>query len=451
MQASYSLVFTVIITMTGALLYGAPPEPDLPETGAGDPARAGLERAASDGIADAVFTNEVLTLPKALSLALLHNPELNSAQLESQASEGRVTQAAARLNPAFSFEAENFGGRQELKQFETAEYTAQIEQAFELGGKRGKRIQVATSERRLTGFDLETRQLDIRAETRRRFVGVLGAQARTGLARETVALAEGFVKAVAARVGAGKVSPMELEKAHVLLAQKRIALEQSQTDLQTARIQLAAQWGSARPMFECAAGDLPAVPAIPPLPDLMSRLSGNPDVARWAIEIERSQAVLARAMAARVPDLTVGAGIRHFSDTDSEAFVAGVSLPLPLFDRNQGGIREAQSLLAKAKQQQRAAEVKAAADLATTRRLFATAANRASALKDDVLPRVKTVFDAFQSGYTQGKYSYLEILDAQRTLVESQSEYIDALITAQTALADLERIAGGQLQVQNQN
>ena len=392
-----------------------------------------------------------LTLTQALALAEERHPGLNSARLEAQAAEGRATQAAACQNPTLSFEAENFGGKNEQKGLDTAEYTAQIEQAFELGGKRGKRMHVATAERQLAGFDLEASRLDIRAETSRRFAGVLGAQARASLARETVALAEDFLKAVAARVGAGKVSPMEQEKAHVLLAQKRIALDQAQRDLETARIQLAAQWGSVRPIFECGAGDLLAVPAFPPLAALTSRLPGNPDVARWVIEIERAQAVLARERAARLPDLTVAAGIRRSSETDSDTWVAGVSLPLPVFDRNQGGIQEAGSLLAKVEQQRRAAEVKAAADLATAHQSLAAVANRASALRDDVLPRVKTVFDAVQSGYTQGKYTYLEVLDAQRTLAESQAEYVDALISAHTALADLERIAGGPLPVQKQD
>jgi outer membrane protein, heavy metal efflux system len=128
----------------------------------------------------------------------------------------------------------------------------------------------------------------------------------------------------------------------------------------------------------------------------------------------------------------------------------GASLPLPVFDRNQGGIREAGSLLAKAKQQRRAAEVKAAAEMATAHQLLAAAANRASALKDDVLPRVKAVLDAVQSGYTQGKYSYLDLLDAQRTLIESRIECMDALISAHEALVDLERSVGGQLPVQKE-
>lgn len=393
----------------------------------------------------------ILTLPRVLALAEEHHPALNAARLEAEAAEGRVAQSAARPNPALSVEAENFGGKEEQQGLDAAEYTAQIEQTFELGGKRGKRLQVATAERQLAGFDLEIIRLDIRAETNRRFIGVLGTQARVGLAGEMVVLAEDFLKAVSAQVEAGRVSPMELEKARVLLTQRRITLDQAQRALETARIQLAAQWGSVRPRFERLAGDLLALPAVPPLSALTPRLPGNPDVTRWTGENERARAVVEQAKVARAPDLTVAAGIRRSGETDSDTLVAGVSVPLPIFDRNQGSIREAVALLAKTAQQRRAAEVATAADLAAAHHLFTAATNKASALKDDVLPRVKTVLDAVQSGYRQGKYTYLEVLDAQHTLTESQSDYMDTLISAHTILADLERLVGTPLSRQTQD
>ena len=396
----------------------------------------------------AAFTEPVgkLALPQALALAEERHPELSAARYEKQAAGDRITQAAAVPNPALSFEAENFGGSGEQRHFKAAEYTAQLEQTLELGGKRSKRIRVATAEDQLSGFDLEAARLDLRAETIRRFVGVLGAQAQADLAQETLTLADNFVQAVAARVGSGKVSPMELEKAQILLAQKKIAHDQARQTLATARMQLSAQWGSVLPAFECAVGDLPVLPAAPPpLSDLLLCLPGNPEVARWAGELERSRAILAQERAARVPDLTVAAGVRRANATDDYTLVAGVSVPLPIFDRNDGKIKEAEALLARAEQQRRAAEVKAAAALAASHQVLSTAIKRVTALKGDVLPRVKTVFDTVQNGYAQGKYSYLDVLEAQRTLVETRAEYIEALVSAHTGSADLERIVGGQL------
>ena len=394
------------------------------------------------------LTNEPagdLSLAEAINFAQAQHPDLRTANLDMYAADGRVTQAGLRPNPDLSVEAANFGGRKEVSGFDAAEYTAQIEQRLELGGKRGKRVRVAETDRQLTGFDFDARRLDIRAETSRRFVTLQGAQERLTLTRESCALAEDFVKAVAERVRAGRASPMEEEKARILLSQQQTVLDSVQQVLQTARIRLSAMWGSVKPHFDRVRGDLLVLPAVPDLPTLTVRLSANPDLSRWATEVEQRKAVLAQEEAARLPDVTIGGGVRRFSDTDSHAFVASISVPLPLFDRNQGKVREAAILVEKAENQRRAAELDATAALAEAYQTFATALRRRTTLKNDVIPRSKTVFDAVQSGYAQGKYTYLELLDARRTFFDGQTEYLETLVSVHQALAELERLVGGTL------
>ena len=343
-------------------------------------------------------------------------------------------------------EAENFAGKDELKGFDGADYTAQLEQTFELGGKRGKRIRVANSERQLTAFDLEAMRLDTRAEVIRRFVSVQGAQERLSLGKEAVELAEDFLKAVMARVQAGKVSPMEEDKARILLAHQRIALDTAQKELETARVQLCSMWGDITSRFERVVGDLQVdVSSIPALPDVVAHLSKNPDLARWATEVEQRKAVLAQEKAARLPDPTIAGGIRRFGVSDSDAFVASLSVPLPLFDRNQGKVREATALLEKAEHQRRAAEVTITANLVEAYQTLSVAWHRVSTLKDEVMPRSKVVFDTVQTGYAQGKFTYLDALDARRAFFESRAEYIEALVSYHKAVADVERMVGGAL------
>lgn len=401
------------------------------------------------GYADSLTNEPVgdLSLAEAINLAQAQHPGLQNASLDMHAADGRVTQAGLRPNPDLSVEAANFGGRKEFRGLDAVEYTAQLEQRLEIGGKRGKRLRVAEADRQLTGFDFEARQLDIRAETSRRFVAVQGAQQRLALARESCALADDFVKAVAERVRAGRASPMDEEKARILLAQQQTLLDSAQQLLQTARLRLSAMWGSVIPRFERVRGDLLVLPAVPDLPTLAGRMSTNPDLSRWATEVEQRKAVLAQEHAARLPDVTVGAGVRRFSDTDNQAFVASISVPLPLFDRNQGKVREAAVLVEKAENQRRAAELDATAALAEAYQTFATALRRSATLKNDVILRSKTVFDAVQSGYAQGKYTYLDVLDARRTFFDAQTEYLETLVSVHQALAELERLVGGTLAV----
>lgn len=392
-----------------------------------------------------VQTNEpsgALTLAQVQSLVAARHPVLRAAHLESQAAWSRVTQAALRPNPGVALEAENFGGKDELSGFDGAEYTAQLEQTLELGGKRGKRVRVAETGMKLTGFDLAARQLDIRAETTFRFVSLQGAQERLALGKEAAALAEEFAKAVATRVQAGKASPMEEEKARILLAQQKTGLDSAERDLHVARLRLSALWGSPSPVFDRAVGDLSAIQPVSELALLSSRSSANPDVARWDAELEQRKAVLDQERAVRVPDVTVAGGIRRYSDTDSQAFVAGLSVPLPIFDRNQGKITESSLLLEKAKHERMAAEVEVMAALTEAYHTFSAAMTRIASLKGDVIPRSKSVFDAVQRGYVEGKFSYLDVLDARRTFFEARAEYVEALVSGQHARAAVERLVG---------
>ncbi|MEI6969991.1 MAG: TolC family protein [bacterium] len=393
----------------------------------------------------------ILTLAQALALAEERYPELNSARLDVHAAECRVTRASTRQNPTLSFEAENFGGKDEQKGFDTAEYTAQLEQTMELGGKRGKRIRVAQSEQKLSTLDMQRTRLDGRAETARRFISLLGAQEQVALGRESLVLAEELVQAVAARVCAGKGSPMDEDKARILLAQEKAALETAQGQHEVARVQLAAMWGSASPRFDRAAGDLQTVPPVPDLPGLVVRLAANPDLARWAAAVEQCRAVLARERAARLPDVTLAGGVRRSAETDSQAFLASLSIPLPVFDSNQGNVHEAKLILEKVEQQSRTAETAAAAALTEAHQTLSTALNRITTLKNEVIPRSKAVFDAVQTGYAEGKFGYLEVLDARRTFFGARGEYGQALVSGQKAMIDVERIVGGALSVPGKN
>ena len=122
-----------------------------------------------------------------------------------------------------------------------------------------------------------------------------------------------------------------------------------------------------------------------------------------------------------------------------------VSLPLPVFDRNQGGFLEARYRLAKAGEEQRDAEVQARAALAEAYAALAGAFTEATRLKNEVLPGAQSAFDAVSEGYRQGKFGFLDVLDAQRTLFEARGQYIEALVAYHKAVAEAERLLGAPL------
>lgn len=388
---------------------------------------------------------DVLTLNQALALALMRNPELAAFAWEIRAQEARALQAALLPNPELASEFENIGGSGTLQGTDGAETTIELSQLIELAGKRKKRARVAGLERDLAGWDYETKRVDVLTEVRQAFVNVLAAQEQLTLANEIVHLAEDVFKTVSARVRAGKVSPLEEIKARVALASIRIKRERAKGSLETARLQLAATWGHRSADFEKVEGELDEIMPIPPIDDLFSRLSQNPDIARWDLEIEQRRASVKLEEARRIPDLTLGGGVRRFNETEDHAFILGLSIPIPLFDRNQGGVLEARIRMTKANEERQASVVRAGTALAEAYRVLSSAYTEVTALKSEVLPGAQTAFEAASEGYRQGKFGFLEVLDAQRTFFEAKGQYLEALAAYHQSRAVVERLIGEPL------
>ncbi len=385
-------------------------------------------------------SGNVLTLPLALQLALLRNPQLQGVAYEIRIQEARALQAAFLPNPEISLEMENVGGQGELAGVRAAETTLQIGQLIELAGKRQKRARVAELEGALAGWDFEARRLDVYVQTVQAYVEVVAAQERLKLMQELEVLAEQFLNTIQDRIQKGKDSPAEAARAEVELASARVAVQAAENALQSARQRLAAMWGAADLKFTRVSGRLDTLPALPTQAALLEYVTQTPEVARWAVAMQLAEARLALEKAQRVPDPTIAAGVRRLHEAESSAFVLGVSLPLQIFNRNQGNIQAA------ALQRQQVAYFQQAALLDVQTRL-ATLYNQLVALKAEILilkeqslPRAEEAFRVIREGYMQGRYGFLEVLDAQRTLFDVRSRYIEVLGQFHQQVAEIERL-----------
>lgn len=391
-----------------------------------------------------------LRLRDAVALALLHNPGLAAFAWETRAREAGILQAGRPPNPIVSVLAEDIGAtglssssNDELIQ---PQATLQLSQVIELGGKRAARRQLATFNRDLAAWDYETARIDVLTEVSRAFTDVLAAQEAVRLTEETTRLVEQVQQSVGARVVAGVVSPIEETRATVAVAAVGVESSRARRALAAGRTRLALLWGSSTAAFTMVVGDLTAAPApLPTLGDLTARIEQTPELARWAAEMSQREAALALERSSGVPDVSVVAGYRRFTDIGGHAFVVGASVPLPLFDRNQGGIEEARSRLAKAHEERRAARGRVAAALADAYAALASASDEVTALRSAVLPGSQQTFDAVSEGYRLGKFGYLEVLDAQRTLIGAGSQYLRALSAYHKATATVERLLGAPL------
>ncbi len=385
-----------------------------------------------------------LTLREALSLALLQNPEIKAFAFEVRAREAAVLQSSLLPNPHLGVIVENFGNNA-IQGFDSTAITIQLSQLIELGGKRAARTEATQLARDLAGWDYERERIKVLTETHKAYVEVLSTQGRAALSKQVVDLAEEVAAAAAKRVMAGKVSPVEETKAGVATASVRIELTRGERELEAARARLAATWGSTAPRFKRALGVIEVVFPIPSLEQLMERLRQNPELARWATEIAERQAVIGLEETRAIPDLTASFGVRRFEEPGDDALVAGISVPLPLFNRNQGAILEAQRRLTKAEEERRAAEVRVATALSNAYQTLAGAHAEIIALKAQVLPGAQSAFAAATKGYRLGKFGLLDVLDAQRTLFGAKAQYLRALSDYHQSVAQVEGLIGERI------
>jgi cobalt-zinc-cadmium efflux system outer membrane protein len=378
-------------------------------------------------------------------LALERSPELASFSWEVRVREARALQAGLRPNPELEIELENFGGTGDASEFDSNESTLLLAQRIETAGKRPTRRRAAELDAEVASWEYEAARVGVFASVVKAFVGVLAAQEGVALTEELVRIAESSVESVERLVSAGATPRAERTRAAVEAAAGRVDLATARRSLEAARAELAATWGSLSPSFARAEGELGLVPAPPALEAVRSWLERNPKLARWDREITRREAVVALEDAQRISDVVAKAGVRRLAETDDTAFVAQLSLPLPIFDRNQGLRAAARRDLRKAHHERRAVYARLAASLESAYQEVAARFEEVTRLRQEILPGAREAFEQVRAGYLRGFFRNVDVLDAQRRLFELRLREIDALRAYHEAAAEVERITGTAL------
>jgi len=392
----------------------------------------------------------VVTLRRALAHALLKSPELTVFGPEKRARDALALQAGFYPNPKFSVKVEDFAGSGPYAGTNLTQTTIWLGQKLELAGKRPKRRRVASMRRNLVNWNYEVKKQNIILQVTKAFIDVLASQQRLKLKKNSAELAKQIKNVVALRVQAGKVSPVEEIKAGVFLSIAKIELRRAEQELFATRKKLAALWGSGSPRFKQAEGSLTELFPLPEEAALEKRIPNNPEIGRFGAEVEYRHARVDLEKARRIPDLTVTGGVRKINETNDADFVFRFSIPIPVHNRNQGKVAAAEYDLLKLQDERRAAELRVKSALADGYTALSGTFFEARALRSDVLPAAKKAFDAEREGYLQGKFGFLDVLDAQRTLIKVRNRNILVLADYHKSIAVVERLVGGAIVRRNE-
>jgi len=387
-------------------------------------------------------SGQPLNLAAAVALSLSSNPTLSAYSYDVRLAEAQQIRAGLRPNPEIGLEVENLPGSGSRSGADATETTLRLSQVVELGGKRAKRLDEARLAGSLAEWDFEARRLDVLAETTRRFIEVAAAQERLGLAREATSLAQTELVVVAERVEAARNSVVEQKRAEIAVARAKVEEGHASHALLAARKKLAAMWGEETPSFSQVRASFFAHRQPEAFGSMMARIGKNPDLARFALEAKLRDSQLRLARTRGVPDVTLSAGLRQFADENEWAGVFGVAVPLPFFDRGQADVYEAMQMQGRTEAHGRAIRVQLASQLFSAYQELVHSANELDAMAKDILPAAQEVLRATEDGYKQGRFSYLELADARRSLIEVRRDNIEAAFNYHTHLAEIDRLLG---------
>lgn len=383
-----------------------------------------------------------ITLRDALSRTIEHSPDLAAYGFVLRAQDGRIRQSQLKPNPEFEASLENALGTGATSGIGSAEITLGLSQWIDLGDVRRQRIAVARIGREVLEAEGQIRRLDLLAETVRRFVTLASLQESHQLTHLRVELAQQTLEAVEARVEAARSPLAERDRAAVAFERARLADARAERELAAAKYELAAMWGSEEPEFDTVIADLFLLPAVAELATLREAVEDSPDITRYFSESRLRDSELRLALASRRPGFEVGAGVRRLQDTRDTALVLSFSMPLPVRNRNEGTIAEFQALRDGAEADRAAALLRARTRIGSLYRELQERGSEVPALRDGVLPRMEEALRNTEYAFERGRYSYLELVDAQRELLEVRSDLIEAATQYHLVLIELERLTG---------
>lgn len=381
-----------------------------------------------------------LALEQVLAAVRRASPATRIAALESVAAYHDAAQASRRNNPTLSVETENIVGNAPFGGFDAAESTFSMSQTFRLGNKRRLEARAAQARAALTDSG---RLVVLRAaelEASRRFYEFAAAFAVAQSAETILELSETFGEAVARRVDVGKSRPADLARSRAATARARAAAATARANAAAGRYALSRLWGDSTPLFDAPSVELDAPVALPFDADPAVLIERHPQVAAAVAGEAARQAELRFSRSLAYPDLTVGVGVRRF-EAAGEALVANISIPLPLFDRNQDAINAARVRIEGATTSAARVRLALTTELSQALVLAEGAESRRAALLDEALPAAESAERAIREGFVAGKFDLTTALAARSALIDVRIETIEAGLDARLVETEARALA----------
>ena len=396
-----------------------------------------------------------LTVEKLIELGGSRRADLLAARQRLAIAEGKLMQARLRPNPTLNSE---YGSPRFLGGEAERDLSVGVSQTFELGGKRNRRIAVAEAELNQTRSEVLAIERKLAAEIRVSYTNAIAAARQLDVLEELIASDNEIVRAAEARLKEGDVAPLDVNLVKVEADRLRVQAIGAKSVLETQILQLKTAIGAdvaeglrlapqpeRPPRLDMSLGELTEF-ALRERADLQAAKTGE-QLGSARIDLARANAVpniagsVKYSQNRRVTDFPPSLRLSPFPQNDN-ALTFGVSVDIPLFNRNQGEIASTTAEKVQATRNREFLESTIKRDVAVAYRKYRAAAETLVLYSTQIIPRAQENLRSVKAAYGIGEFSIFEVVNEQRHLTENITGYNDSLREYYTTLAELETAIG---------
>ena len=391
-----------------------------------------------------------VTLEQAVREAIANNLDLAAERLNVAVADTRAVTARLRPNPVLTVSGQTLNLLGATFSPNTPlgpnQFNVHTDFPFERGGKRQERIAVAREEKSLAELGVRETMRQVIAGVQNAFVDVQQARENLNLARENLKSLESVVAINESRLRAGDLSQVELDRSRVAALQYRAAVQQAQLQLDQAKIQLQLVMGRRQRTTDFEVGGELRRDTVASSREELDRLAlaRRPDYLSNQQSQARSRADLRLQLANGKVDFSVGTEFTRQAAWGVAGNSLGLyfSVPLPVFNRNQGEIARAQRELEVLQARAAAAEAQIRTEVDRAYRQYTVSRQLLVSVESDMLARARGVRDTTEYSYRRGEASLVEFLDAQRAFNDAMQTFNDARASYARSLYLIDTVSG---------
>lgn len=402
----------------------------------------GLILLSSNVVVAATTGNQTITLDQAIIKVLEHHPQLKIDAYAARALAARIKMAALKPADSIKVEVEDFAGTGEASSFRGMQTTLSLARVLELGNKSTYRSNVVKQESYVLRDMQDAKRLDLLAETTRRFIQVVANQEKLTLAEEALSIANNTKEIVEKKINAAISPKAERHRVDIDIARLQLALEHAEHELKSSKVMLSSMWNETVPDFNSVNADIFRLDEVLTVDAYAQLLDRNPDIVRFTTQQRLADARLQLARIKQKPDIELSGGIRYLNSSDDVGFILSANIPFGTVERAAPAIEETEMLnmIDPLAMEQKMTELYAT--LYEIYQELSHSKKAARLLEDKIIPTAQQALQDYEKLYSTGRYSLLDLVDAQRTLLNSRSQLLESVADFHRYRIEIDRLTG---------